>query len=521
MEWSIQNKVISEINYKGKNIINPWGIETADSSAFFSLEDGYGYLYNIISEEYEIDSNTYRYLINNKMVEGQWEIEGEDSLSSNTIQRKISLKCKEDSFFMDFVMRFRIKKEFAYAAIINEKILLHNASNTYYQYDVDTVTLLGEEFNIVITAEKFLNNKFMKNVMYVRDAKDEWVVHIRYLPKVWNKEVIKLCNSWYNTQAIPVSLSNRILSNKRIREYLWYHNERKPYKSIVMKLINPNAIPMTKLQKGTKLNIESRFEITENKDTHISIIIPTYKRVDRLRKLLDSICNQTYKNFEVIIIDDNSPNLDSYKVLVDEYMEKLDDLKFLVNENNMGAPYSRNRGIMESKYNLLALVDDDDEWEPLKLEKQMAAFNKTEKSEIGIIYTWTTIKNGVDKIAEYKKTVEDNVLDELMQDNFIPSPSVLVTKKAIIEAGLFDESLPSCQDWDMWIRILKLGYKVNVVQDFLTIYNKHNLGSIGTSPKAKLGYRMFYRKHHKLYIKNYFKRMDLLGLIKFFKRMVW
>lgn len=521
MEWRIQNKVVSEINYKGKNIINPWGIETADSSAFFSLEDGYGYLYNIISEEYEIDSNTYRYLINNKMVEGQWEIEGEDSLSSNTIQRKISLKCIEDSFFMDFVMRFRIKKEFAYASIIDEKILLHNASNTYYQYDVDTVTLLGEEFNIVITAETFLNNEFMKNVMYVRDAKDEWVVHIRYLPKVWNKEVIKLCNSWYNTQAIPMSLSSRILSNKGIREYLWYHNERKPYKSIVMKLINPNAIPMTKLQKGTKLNIESRFEITENQDTHISIVIPTYKRVDRLRKLLDSICNQTYKNFEVIIIDDNSPNLDSYKVLVDEYQEKLNDLKFLVNENNMGAPHSRNRGILESKYNLLAFVDDDDEWEPLKLEKQMAALDKTEKSEIGIIYTWTTIKNGDDKIGEYKTTVDENHLDTLMQDNFIPSPSVLVTKKAIVEAGVFDESLPSCQDWDMWIRILKLGYKVKVVQEFLTIYNKHNLGSIGTSPKAKLGYKMFYKKHRKLYFKNFFRRMDFLGLIKLFKRMVW
>jgi len=521
MEWRIQNKVISEIIYKGENIINPWGIETADSSAFFSLEDGYGYLYNIISEDYVIDNNIYRYLINNKMAEGHWEIRGEDTLNSNTVQRKISLKCIEDSFFMDFAIRFRIKKEFSYAAIINDKILLHNDSNTYYQYNVDTVTLLGEEFNVVITAEKFLDNEFMKTLMYVRDAKNEWVVHIRLLPKVWNKEVIKLCNSWYNTQAISTKLSKIILSNKRIREYLWYHNERKPYKSIVMKLINPNAIPITKLPKGTKLNIESRFEITENQDTYISIIIPTYKRLYHLRKLLDSIYNQTYKNFEVIIIDDNSPNLDFYKVLVDEYKEKLDDLKFLVNEKNMGAPFSRNRGIMESKYNLLAFVDDDDEWEPFKLEKQIAALDKTEKSEIGIIYTWTTIKNGKDKIGEYKTPAYENPLNELMQDNFIPSPSVLVTKKAIVEAGLFDESLPSCQDWDMWIRILKLGYKVNVVQDFLTIYNKHNLGSIGTSSKAKLGYRMFYRKHYKLYIKNYFRRMDLLGLIKLFKRMVW
>lgn len=521
MEWKINKNVIYELNYNGTNIINPWGVETADSSAFFSLEEGYGYLYSVNDEVYDISENQYHFYTDVNMVEGRWVLEGKEILNPNSIFRNISLTCIQDSFFMDFVMRFRIKKEFVNYAIINDRKIYHTNSNTYYQYETDNVVLNGEKFDVIVSCNNVLKPPSMKLVMYVRDARDEWVVHIRLLPKIWDKEVIKLCNNWYNTQSIPRILSKSILINKSFKEYLWYHNEKSPYKSKLMKLINPNAFPMTKLSKGTKLEIAAKFEIKEKKrKNYISIIVPTYKRADFLRKLLDSICNQTYKFFEVIIIDDNSPNIEEYNVLIEEYKEKIEEFKFLRNEKNMGAPYSRNRGIKESKYDILALVDDDDEWKPEKLEKQIKIFNES-NDNVGIVYTWTNIKFGQKNIGENKTSLSGNILSALLEDNFIPSPSVLVKKKAILEAGLFDEKLPSCQDWDMWIRIVNSGYSGHVVEEFLTIYNKHESQSIGTSDKAKLGYRMYYRKHFYLYFNKYISKLQLIKLVKIIKRMVW
>lgn len=233
----------------------------------------------------------------------------------------------------------------------------------------------------------------------------------------------------------------------------------------------------------------------------VSIIIPTYKRADFLDRLLKSIVGQTYQNYEVIIIDDNSPNENDYKKIVEKYSSIIKELRYVRNKINKGAPYSRNIGINMSKYELLALVDDDDEWLPMKLEKQVKLF---ENPKIGICYTWT---NAVDEsnniVHEYKSNFSGKVLKDIIKECFIPSPSVMVTKKAIVNSGLFDESFPSCQDWDMWTRIIKNDFECDVVREVLTIYHKHGRESIGLSERAKIGYKKYYRKHFKLFIKYY------------------
>lgn len=521
MKWKINNKVISEVYYAGQNIINPWGVETADSSAFFSLEDNFGYLYKVNHEEYKASDTEYCYSIDNSMVEGQWIINGVERIEGNNILRELTLVCKEDSYFMDFVMRFRIRKDCIDYAVINNEKIYHKNSNKYFQYECKQVELVGKDFDIHIKCGKINLPDTMKQVMYVRDAKNEWVVHIRFLPKKWDKEVIKLCNSWYNTQSIPQSISKVLLRNTNLKKKLWYHNEISPYKSKLMKLLNPNAFPMVKLAKETELEINSSFEIIpKESEPGVSIIIPTYKRVDYLRRLLNSIYNQTYRDFEVIIVDDNSPNIKEYNDLIEEFRLKNNDIKFIRNAKNMGAPHSRNKGIHEARYDLLALVDDDDEWEPKKLEKQVSLMGKSDNN-VGLVYTWAKINFKDNIVGEYKSRIKGQKLENLLNDNFIPSPSVLVKKRAINAASLFDESLPSCQDWDMWVRIVQAGYSLEVVEEFLTIYNKHEAQSIGKSKKARLGYKMFYRKHFKLYLKTYINSRNFLGVIKILKRMIW
>ncbi|WP_051904503.1 glycosyltransferase family 2 protein [Hippea jasoniae] len=229
----------------------------------------------------------------------------------------------------------------------------------------------------------------------------------------------------------------------------------------------------------------------------ISIVIPTYKRPDFLDRLLKSIEKQTFKNFEVIVVDDNSPNYEEYLPVIKKYKKIFKEFKFLRNTENKGAPYSRNRGIKEAKYDLIALVDDDDEWLPKKLEMQFEVF-KNSNENLGLVYTWADAIDEKGRIVyKYRSEIEGNPRKEILKECFIPSPSVMVRKKAIIEAGLFDERMPSCQDWDMWTRIIMKDYSIKVVKDIVTIYHKHGRESIGLSKKAKIGYRIFYKKNIK------------------------
>lgn len=228
--------------------------------------------------------------------------------------------------------------------------------------------------------------------------------------------------------------------------------------------------------------------------TKVSVVIPTFNRPDYLNRLLKSIGQQTYRNFEVIVVDDASDDQTSNEQVIAHYQSSF-PLRYLVNPKRSGAPFSRNRGIALSNSELIALVDDDDEWLPLKLEKQVQCFLEG-PDNLGLVYTWTdVINNEGKKVGENYSLVEGNAKREILQECFIPSPSVMVTKKSIIKAGLFDERFPSCQDWDTWTRIIFSGYTVRPVKEVLTLYYKHDGATIGTSPRAKSGYVMYYLKH--------------------------
>ena len=227
----------------------------------------------------------------------------------------------------------------------------------------------------------------------------------------------------------------------------------------------------------------------------VSIIIPTYNRPDYLDRLLKSIKAQVYSDYEVIIVNDNSSNLDDYNRVISKHQSTFNEFVYLINAKNSGAPYSRNKGIDMAKYELLALVDDDDEWLPNKLEKQVKVFENG-LPHLGLVYTWTYVfEKGYLKKDVYNSTLSGDVKNSILQNCFIPSPSVMVKKRAIIDAGKFDEEMTSCQDWDMWTRIFKIGFHCDYVKEYLTIYHKHDLETIGMSKNAYNGYKKYYSKH--------------------------
>ena len=186
----------------------------------------------------------------------------------------------------------------------------------------------------------------------------------------------------------------------------------------------------------------------------VSAIITTHKRTPTvLKRAIESVLSQTYSHIEVIIVDD-APNYEQHNEitkLVQSYGEKV---SYYVSERT-GACASRNLGINKAKGKYIALLDDDDEWLPEKLDILLPLFH----GNVGLVYgAFETISNGesINKVIE-KKKYRGNVEEFLFRKgNFIGGCSIPVfLKTSIMEVGLFDESLPSAQDFDAWIRIAK------------------------------------------------------------------
>jgi hypothetical protein len=265
LKWEIEKNVISKLYVNNKNIIYPWGFETADSSAFYSLEDGFGYRYKTLKQNIKFNDKQYKAEIITNMKEGKWKLNIDDKIiDDKIIERRVEAITLENSFFMDFVMRFRFKKEFIEYAKIDNKIIYHKNTNIYYQYSVEEVFLKGKEFDIKIgIIDKIVPEK-MQPVMYVRDNNDEWVVHVRMIPKKCDKEVIKICTRWAGTRPLPQKLSNVLLKWKWLRKQLWYRGEKQPYKCrLFRKFINPCAFGMVKIKKGSKLMWKAKLEIID------------------------------------------------------------------------------------------------------------------------------------------------------------------------------------------------------------------------------------------------------------------
>jgi glycosyltransferase involved in cell wall biosynthesis len=191
---------------------------------------------------------------------------------------------------------------------------------------------------------------------------------------------------------------------------------------------------------------------TENKPA-VSIIIPTYNRSRLLARAVKSVLNQTYQDFELIIVDDAST--DNTGEVVNSFNDQR--IKYVRHEKNKGEAAARNTGIKTAGCNYIAYQDSDDEWLPEKLAKQMKLLENA-PSEVGVIYTgfWKTENHRRTYIPfSWVKQKNGDIHKELLYGNFIGSPVVLIKKECFDSVGLFDERIHNLVDWEMWLRISK------------------------------------------------------------------
>lgn len=226
----------------------------------------------------------------------------------------------------------------------------------------------------------------------------------------------------------------------------------------------------------------------------VSVIVTTFNRKDYLKETVDSILNQTYKNFELIVVD----NFSDYDFF--SHIKSFNDSRISAyqNKNNGIIAVNRNFGIKKSEGEYIAFCDDDDLWLPQKLEKQI---NKLNKTEDGMVYTMQKHFGETSIFSNYYGIgplpfKQNTSTDALLRVNCIPNSTVMVKKSLLDQIGYFDErrSFIGIEDNDFWIRVSKVA-TIGYIPKVFVLHRNHKDGIYLNSTSIYEGKKELFKKH--------------------------
>jgi glycosyltransferase involved in cell wall biosynthesis len=200
----------------------------------------------------------------------------------------------------------------------------------------------------------------------------------------------------------------------------------------------------------------------------VSVVIPTKNRANFLDLAIRSVVNQTFKDFEILIVD--AASSDDTEGVVRKFRDER--IRYIYQQVDRGVSASRNTGIEQSSGNYVGFLDDDDIWMPNKLEKQLKGYDK--RIGVGAIFVGGYIINENGKLLGYSlPSFGRSVFPDILERNFLGNCSAVMAKKeCLTEVGLFDERLKAAEDWDLWIRLAKR-YEIACIPEPLILYRIH------------------------------------------------
>lgn len=253
--------------------------------------------------------------------------------------------------------------------------------------------------------------------------------------------------------------------------------------------------------------------MSKNEDL-ISIIMPAYNSEKYIEEAINSVLAQSYKNWELIVIDDGS--LDDTRNIIIEYSQNDFRINLLSNEKNIGVSAARNKGIEFAKGEWIAFLDSDDRWTPYKLKKQIET---AEKYNAEFIFTGSSYIDEEGKPYKGIFEVPEKVsYKKLRTQNIISCSSVLIKKKFLINNKM--EGNDMHEDYAVWLRILRTGITAYGVNEPLLIYRIHRNSKSGNKIKTlKMTYRVFRFIGINPVCSAYFMVKHVIGAIKKYKRI--
>jgi glycosyltransferase involved in cell wall biosynthesis len=200
----------------------------------------------------------------------------------------------------------------------------------------------------------------------------------------------------------------------------------------------------------------------------VSVVIPSYNSAKYLRDAVDSVLKQTFRDFEVVVVDDGST--DDTEAVVRCYGERVQYIR----QRNSGVAAARNRGIQESRGRYVAFLDADDTWHQDKLQAQVTALLRNRR-HLACYTAFTVVNSELTPLCITRNKRQGKTLEDLLlRGNVVGSICTLLCERSLFDtAGSFDPSLSQCADWDMWVRMAALT-EFLYLDSSLATYRQHS-----------------------------------------------
>lgn len=199
----------------------------------------------------------------------------------------------------------------------------------------------------------------------------------------------------------------------------------------------------------------------------VSVIIPTYKRADKLLRAVNSVCRQSYENLQVLVVNDNERN-DEFSMQLYSLMDTIKDQRVLLieQEKHINGAAARNAGIKSATGEFIAFLDDDDVWAPTKIENQLKALSRLGKEYGGVSTLFYSFLDK-DVILESIPYKDGYIWEDILYRRCdVTTCSVLLRHSALDDAGYFDESLSRHQEIQLLSFFCKK-YKIYLLREYL------------------------------------------------------
>ncbi len=219
----------------------------------------------------------------------------------------------------------------------------------------------------------------------------------------------------------------------------------------------------------------------------VSIIIPTYNSEDFIRQTIDSVLDQSYTNWECLVIDDGS--IDQTVQVIKEYMLVDQRIQLIEKKENSGAADTRNRGIKEAKGQYIAFIDSDDVWHKDKLKKQLM-FMQENSCSISFTNYYLVLNDMQTPFDSLQKKV---CYPDILRFNYLACSTVMYDQFAL--GKVYMPNIRSRQDWGLWISLIKKAKYALGMNDYLMYYTVRD-NSISSKKSRLIKYHWYiYREH--------------------------
>lgn len=236
----------------------------------------------------------------------------------------------------------------------------------------------------------------------------------------------------------------------------------------------------------------------------VSVIIPTYNCEKYICEAIDSVLNQTFQDFEIIVVNDGST--DNTKDVLAKYNGRI---RYFYQENK-GVSSARNMGIKEANGEYIAFLDSDDMWLKDKLKTQVKILDS--RSEVTLVYGRAKRIDQHGIVLDIKPTYPAIDAEGLLEGNRISTMTVMARKACFEEVGLFDKTIIVGEDTDMWIRIA-LRYKIVFLNEIQAIYRFHGGNISNNMEEAYKGHIKILKKLFFQEVVNQFSKKNLKNLL--------